>query len=342
MKEKLSYGASKFKNRVGWAVINLKNKGFLTKEGKEHRITEIGIRAVDAGETRFTAKFVKSLKKISDNSADDSDDTPKSSGGGSPQVQTVAPDQAVVTVEECSDDAASENETADAEYGQPIDLSQYAGLDPEIEFMLAVRAKIGDKVAFKKLWEKYRSMMIGMFRFCKNLSIDERASESALVFVQKLELFRPEKIGKAPEAWTFSYMLTGGVKNARDKIIGHSKKNTKRFVYGFREGMRDEDDPDDAAISVSPVVLDLNQYDYKEKYNPEIHAMREADGSLEEKEKELMSKLSPLQISILNLRRTGKTVKQIADEMGCGFTMIRLNIVRARKLASMIFDVKYC
>jgi DNA-directed RNA polymerase specialized sigma24 family protein len=342
MKEKISCGANKFKNRMGWALINLRNKGLISKEGREYRITETGVRAVNTGESRLTAKFVKSLNK-SDN---DSDDTPKgAAGGGSPKAQRVTEsEQAAPSAGESAEYPEPENETADAAGALPVSLSEYAGLDPEIEFMLAVRAKIGDKVAFKKLWEKYRSMMVGMFRFCKNLSIDERVSESALVFVRKLELFRPEKIGKAPEAWTFSYMLTGGVKNARDKIIRHSRKEAK-YDFDFDEEIADYDNPNPNFSVVGktlPVTLDVNKFDYEEKYNPEIHAMRSADTSLEDKERALMEKLSPLQITILQLRQAGKTVQEIADEMGCGFTKVRLNIVKARELASSIFDVSYC
>lgn len=211
-----------------------------------------------------------------------------------------------------------------------------------MEFMLAVRAKIGDKAAFKKLWEKYRSMMVGMFRFCKNLSIDEQVSEAALVFIRKLELFNPEKIGKiSPEDWSFSYMLTGGVKNARDKIIRNSKKDAKNCVFGFREEFRDESDPLYDAGNAFPIALDINRYEYGEKYAPEIHALRASDVSLEDKQKALMEKLSPLQISILQLRQAGKTIKEIADEMGCGFTKVRMNIVKAREVASLVFGVQY-
>jgi restriction system protein len=349
MKEKISCGANKFKNRMGWVLINLKNKGLLTKEGKEYRITEIGIHAVNASSNRLTTKFIKSLSK---NPKNDPDDTPKGdAGGGSPQTEE--PD--VNDTSEVANDAEEIPGTVvvpNTELPKPdemknapgINLNQYAGLDPEMEFMLAVRAKFGDKKAFKKLWGKYRSMMIGMFRFCKNLTIDERMSEAALVFVRKLELFSPEKIGKLPKDWTFSYMLTGGVKNARDKIIRHSKKETL-MNFDYNEDLMDYDTPI-PQISITaqtlPIARDVNKFEFEERYNPEILALRAVDTPLEEKKKALMKKLSPLQITILQLRQAGKTVQEIADEMGCGFTKVRMNIVKARELASSIFDVRYC
>jgi hypothetical protein len=342
MKEKISCGANKFKNRTGWALINLKNKGLITKEGREYRITETGTRAVNAAPKRLTAKFVKSLNKPDE---EDSDDTPKDgAGNGSPQVEPspVIPDQADEPSSEDVEAPNAEIEPAGTENASSVDLSLYAGIDSESEFMQTVRAKIGDKAAFKKLWDKYRPIMFGMFRFCINLTADERVSEAALVFVNKLEMFNPEKIGKiSQEDWSFSYMLTGGVKNARDKIIRHSKKDVKKCVVGYEEKVRDENDPSYYTGNTFPVALDVNRYDYEEKYSPEIHALRAADVPLEDKQKALMEKLSPLQITILQLRQAGKTVQEIADEMGCGFTKVRLNIVKARELASSIFDVRY-
>jgi DNA-directed RNA polymerase specialized sigma24 family protein len=342
MKEKISCGANKFKNRTGWALINLKNKGLIIKEGKEYHITETGTRAVNAAPNRLTAKFVKSLGKSSD------DGPGGMPGGGAgnepPQVgqPSVIQGPAGEPSAEGIEDPNPEIEQAETENAPSIDLSLYAGIDPESEFMQAVRAKVGDKGAFKKLWDKYRPMMVGMFRFCKNLTIDDRASEAALVFVHKLEKFMPEKIGSiSPESWSFSYMLTGGVKNARDKIIRHSEKDTEHYLFGFKEEAQDETGLPYYTGNAFPIALDVNKYDYEEKYSPEIYAVRAADVSLEDKEKALMGKLSPLQIAILRLRQAGKTIQEIADEMGCGFTKVRLNIVRARELASSVFDVNY-
>jgi DNA-directed RNA polymerase specialized sigma24 family protein len=88
--------------------------------------------------------------------------------------------------------------------------------------------------------------------------------------------------------------------------------------------------------------MKANPFEYEEKYNPEIYAMRAIGTPLEDKEQELMDSLTPLQKTILQLRQAGKTVQEIADEMGCGFTKVRLCIVKARELASSIFEVRYC
>jgi DNA-directed RNA polymerase specialized sigma24 family protein len=337
MKEKISCGANKFKNRMGWALINLKNKGLIKKEGKTYQITDIGAKAASASPVKLTAKFVKSLSEDAKKKSDD--DQPKS-GGGSP---VAAEEPATAVAEEPQTEEITAGESVDA--GDPVDLSMYAGIDPDSDFMLVIKAKIGDKQAAQKLWGKYSKVLVPMFRHCQNLTADEKVSEAALVFARKLELFKPERIGKTPEQWTFSYMLTGGAKNAVDKIIRHSKKEGK-FNLDYNAEVCDSDNLDANAYSAIAgrsvtAALTSNQFDFVEKYGPEIHAMRAMDTPLEEKESELMSQLSPLQITILQLRRAGKTVQEIADEMGCGFTKVRLSIVKARELASSIFEVNY-
>ena len=116
----------------------------------------------------------------------------------------------------------------DVESDSPVDLSMYAGLDPECEFMLAVKAKTGNRPAFKKLWLKYRPALISLFGYNRNRSAEERVSEAAFVFAMELELFQPGKIGKAPEDWTFSYVLTGKVKNVvNTKILQFPVRKTE-------------------------------------------------------------------------------------------------------------------
>jgi DNA-directed RNA polymerase specialized sigma24 family protein len=329
LKEKISCGANKFKNRMGWAVVNLKGKGLIIKEGKRYKISDLGAKALVASPDKLTTKFVKSLSK-SDKSADGSDDSDDSDEGGDSGGITQDADNAQeISAEVIPSDSANS-----------AGIDAYAGMDPNTEFMLAVRAKFGDKAAFAGLWNKYRSMMCGMLRFCKNLTEDERVSEAALVFVKKIELFRPERVKKNPEEWTFSYMLTGGVKNARDKIIRHSKKESRRD-FDYVDDLPSDTDTDTAYVNAFAASVEINRYEYMEKYSPEVHALRATDVSLEDKQKELLESLSPLQITILKFRQAGLTIQQIADEMGCGFTKVRLQIVEARQTASAIFGVEY-
>jgi hypothetical protein len=101
-----------------------------------------------------------------------------------------------------------------------LERTVFAGVNPECEFGLAVRAKLGDRLASERLWAKYKPVLVPLFRQCKNLSPDEMVSEAALVMARELELFMPGRIGSsAQEAWTFSSMLTNRAENAVDMII---------------------------------------------------------------------------------------------------------------------------
>ena len=80
-------------------------------------------------------------------------------------------------------------------------INKYADLDPDIEFMLAVRAKTGDLIAFKKLWVIYCSLMIEIFINRNDLSLHEKMCEAVLLFIRKIELFNPDEIRINPVDW---------------------------------------------------------------------------------------------------------------------------------------------
>lgn len=53
-----------------------------------------------------------------------------------------------------------------------------------IDFTTMVQAKMGNKEAFKKLWETCRNEL---------MQISSNESEAALALVRKIEIFNPEK-----------------------------------------------------------------------------------------------------------------------------------------------------
>jgi hypothetical protein len=61
-------------------------------------------------------------------------------------------------------------------------------INGEPEYFLTVKAKNGDSVTFKALWESYKFVMVGMLKSCRWLTLDEKVSESAMMFIHKLEL----------------------------------------------------------------------------------------------------------------------------------------------------------
>jgi DNA-directed RNA polymerase specialized sigma24 family protein len=218
-------------------------------------------------------------------------------------------------------------------------------INGESEYFLAVRAKGGDKDAFMSLWNLYKPVMLGMLRSCRWLTFDERSSEAVLLFAHKLEIFDPAKVGKSPENWTFSYMLTGGVKNLCQRLQRCFRDESKAWtlfdedtLIEYLEDPVSSDHPLSKLISGSPI--DCNVYDYCEKSNPEFLLMHSVT-ELQEKKQKLEERISPFQKKLLYLRREGKTIAEIADEMGKGVTTIKRYIMDAKKIASRIFGINY-
>jgi hypothetical protein len=219
-------------------------------------------------------------------------------------------------------------------------------INGELEYFVAVRAKNGDKIAVESLWNSYKFSLIGMLKSIHQLSYAEKVSEVSLLFFHKLELFDPEKVKKKPEDWTFSYMLTGGMKN----LCWHLKHyflRDSRFTKTFVE--YDPTDALDAPVSSDYPIgkerigsyFDKNPYDYLEKNNPEILAMRCIGGSLRERAGKFYERLSSFDKTILEFRRAGLPLREIADEMGCGYLKIRIHIAKMKEIASFIFGISY-
>jgi len=96
--------------------------------------------------------------------------------------------------------------------------------DNTTDFELAVAGHSGDRDAADTLWRRYRLMMVGMLRKYNNslyqLSQGEMESEAAEIFMHVLkEVFTSEKVMQSPAEWNFSYLLAGGMKNHRSKLI---------------------------------------------------------------------------------------------------------------------------
>ena len=87
-------------------------------------------------------------------------------------------------------------------------------------------------------------------------------------------------------------------------------------------------------------MLELNASKFY-AYDPAETVINELAWPLEEKEKLLLSELTPFQKTLLELRRVGITVQQIADHMGCGFSKVRKQISEAKQKASSIFNCNY-
>ncbi|MCL2215348.1 MAG: hypothetical protein FWC06_09145 [Treponema sp.] len=210
---------------------------------------------------------------------------------------------------------------------------------------LATAAHNGDQSAMTILWKKYRRKMMGIIgkynHALYRLTDDELESEAAELFMHKLMIvFNPDKVKKSSDEWRFDYMLTGGSRNLRDKIIIEFRnKLTRMNEYDESDEITNSTD---ARLKTTTIqeALEWDDRDYT-KYDPENTAIdNNWDPTLTVQKIE--KKLSPFQNAILELKRLGMTVQQIADHMGCGFTTVRLHIVDAKKVAAKLLEQERC
>ena len=199
-------------------------------------------------------------------------------------------------------------------------------LEQENDFVLCCRSKKGDTEALTVLWERYRNYMIrifSVFSLYHNLETSEIESESFILFSHKLDIFNPDKVKKEKSEWSFSYMLSGGVVNERDKL-----RNRK-----IKEWKNENTFNDIAEIKQEfwPAFLTM-------RYNPENLFSK---NHLAEKKELFLKQLTDEQNSILQLRRKGVTVAGIADAMGCSVSKIRHRIYELKTQAKLIFEYTY-
>jgi hypothetical protein len=130
---------------------------------------------------------------------------------------------------------------------------------PELE--IVVMAKNGDKNAAELLWLKYRKIMINVLWSMSSLTMQDKESEAADVFMHYLKnIFVMEKVNKAPEEWEFFSMLYGGMLNRRAKI------RRERVHISYDESNA-EDYSESKALNAETVCL-FNREIFS-RYNPE-------------------------------------------------------------------------
>lgn len=216
------------------------------------------------------------------------------------------------------------------------------------EFAVVCRAKDGDKAAIEWVWRKYRSLLVGMigrYWWYHRLNEAEMESEAVLALIHKLEVFKPEKIKKAPEEWRFKYMLINAAYHRRNRLKNKARDgqlhgcmdNEEIGLVSVSEKIGGNDGDRHESFNVYDMMCADSHRNYQ--YNPEETVLSEMKEPIELKEKRLMEMLTPFQKTLLELKRVGLTIQQIADQMGCGFTKVRLQIVQARELAYQVLEV---
>lgn len=195
------------------------------------------------------------------------------------------------------------------------------------DYQNAVAAQDGDKNAELELWNKYKGTCLGILGKVAGMDVEDKESEAYLLFHHKLyDLFDRTKIGVSPEAWTFSFMIIGGCKNLRNKLIRQSIRDQEFCNFAYIDGGGDDTLQD--AVNVD--VYGDHTFD---QYNTEALVIRDLI-PLSGRVKRFYAKLTVQEKVILVKRRAGMLVREIAEEMDCSVSTIKLRLQRARQIAN--------
>jgi RNA polymerase sigma factor (sigma-70 family) len=208
------------------------------------------------------------------------------------------------------------------------------------DFDLCVSAKNGDSEANLQLWKRYKPYAVTLLKSVPGLTVEEKLSEAYMVFLHKLDYFDPKKVLEArnPDSFTFSYMMTGGLKNLRQKLFSELRRNVREVSwtpfedeqeidrsYGFTEWGTDRQEkyciPNDAFTVFSPETVFLRDSDYE----------------LSIKTNKLYEKLTEVQRKILNLRGKGLTLKEIGEELQCSCFVVKYQFKKIKYKVARIF-----
>ena len=206
------------------------------------------------------------------------------------------------------------------------------------EFEIVSRAKQGDKQAVEWVWRKYYRLLVGRiykFRGYHHLSKEEIEGEALDVLFHKLEIFKPERVRKSPDVWSFSYMLSSGAGHARDRLKTRAKVESK--VDPYDDTVTGDDTPLSRIVNRA---YDADPTKFEEN-NPENTVIKTIDGTPEQKARQFLKALTPIQRTVLKLRREGLTLFQVADRMGRSFSSVRNLLTETKQAASSFFGFRY-
>lgn len=209
------------------------------------------------------------------------------------------------------------------------------------EFELACGAKAGNQEDLMTLWSMYKNVCMGILYKVAHLENAELESEAFIVFHHKLfDLFDPNKIGCKPENWSFSFMVTGGMKNLRSKLINESKRYNEAVKLSYVESDDEEDTQSVSQSSQDRINYQLYGAHTFNVYNPEKLVISQEE-PMDMRVKSFYAKLSAFEKALLEKRRAGLKLQEIADEFNCSLSKVKSHLKYAKEVASQVFEVAY-
>jgi RNA polymerase sigma factor (sigma-70 family) len=216
------------------------------------------------------------------------------------------------------------------------------------EFKMTCAAQDGDGKAWLGLWNHYKTMMMSRLIAAKGITKEELESEALEVFAHKLENFDRKKVRSETAFSMFSWLFCGAV-NRANKLIRQRKKDVHLYfenvnVNDDRDGSLTEryipwDETEDL-LSLQNHIIGINDEIYS-TYSPERLVVEKLHDDDTERVKVFYAKLSQFDKDILEARREGLTLAQVAKKFCCSVTTIKNHVQKAKRYADDIFQVCY-
>ena len=221
------------------------------------------------------------------------------------------------------------------------------------EFMLTCAAQDGNGIAWLILWNHYRKMMMSSLINVKGLTYEELESEAIDVFARKLEMFDRGKV-RTENAYSMHSWLWCAVLNRTNKLIRQRKRDVHLYfenvnankdrdgnldtIYGNRfyyyDGHAEDTNP------LQNQMFGFNEEIYT-TYSPEKLVVEKIQATDSDRIKAFYAKLTQFDRDILEARREGLTLSQVAKKFCCSVTTIKNRIYKAKRYANDIFQVCY-
>jgi RNA polymerase sigma factor (sigma-70 family) len=215
------------------------------------------------------------------------------------------------------------------------------------EFEMTCAAQDGDGKAWLALWNHYRAMMMSRLIAAKGFSHAELESEACEVFAYKLSLFDREKV-KSEAAFSMFSWLFCAVVNKTNKLIRQRKKDVHLYFENVNaaSGQTENLDrvhfygEDETEDSLQNQMRGINDEIYS-IFNPEKMVVESLHEDDTERVKAFYVKLTQFEKDILEARREGLTLAQVAKKFCCSVTTVKNHVQRAKRYANDIFEVCY-
>jgi DNA-directed RNA polymerase specialized sigma24 family protein len=214
------------------------------------------------------------------------------------------------------------------------------------EFEMTCAAQDGNGKAWMQLWNRYKGMMMSRLTSAKGFSGGELESEALEVFAYKLRLFDRSKVSSEDNFSMFSWLFCAVV-NRTNKLIRQRKKDVHLYFENVNAAADQNENADtfyydesENPNSLQSLMLGVNE-DIYFAYNPErlvVAGLHEDDT---ERVKAFYARLTQFEKNILDARREGQTLAQVAKKFCCSVTTVKNHIRTAKQYAEEIFQISY-